>query len=615
MRCLTLLVLATPLAAQQPDTAFRLQPVVVTATLVPAPPGAVPAAVTVLSGDALRARGVRTVADALRFVPGASVVESGSFGSQTSLFLRGGESDYVKVLIDGVPQNLPGGSFDFANLTTADVDRIEIVRGPTSVLYGSDAVTGVIQVFTRAGHGAPRGQVGFGGGTYGTQWASGDVGGYTGALSYGVSLSRFTSDGIYAFNNEYRDGAASARLRYAPDARTDASLSARYTDGVFHFPTDGGGQPVDSNQFTTERGPSFGLDAGRALSRRVTLRANVGWSEAQNRYDDATYAYASKDVTRRLVAGTRADLHPSPAAVVTVGAEYLHESQTGTNLDTTRRNGALFAQVLTGATGPVSAVLGARVDDNQQFGTHATGRAGMVWRLDERTRARAAAGTGFKEPTLLENFGTAFARGNPDLKPEQSASWEVGLEHTPPGDRVTVAVTYFHERFRELVQYSAAPLGPDSVNFYNVPGARVQGIELGIQGALGAGVTLEASYTYLESRDTAGQRLQRRPTNAGSLRLGYALADRGSVSLATVFTGDRDDYDYSGLSASRVTLPPHTRVDLAGVYALARGRGAWPGFTLNARVENLFDARYQDVKNFPARGRALLFGGAVDVGH
>ena len=615
--CLTLFVMATPLAAQQPDTVIRLEPVVVTATLVPTPSGAVPAAVTVLSGDALRAHGVRTVADALRLVPGASVVESGSFGSQTSLFLRGGESDYVKVLIDGVPQNLPGGSFDFANLTTADVERIEIVRGPTSVLYGSDAVTGVIQIFTRTGRGAPHGQLGLGGGTYGSEWASGDMAGGVGPLSYGVSLSRFTSDGLYAFNNEYRDGVASARLRYTPDARTDAALSARYTDGVFHFPTDGGGQPVDSNQSTTERGPSLGVDVSRTLSARAALHANVGWQEAQNRYDDATYAFHGKDVTRRLVTGARADLRPGASgAVLTVGAEYEHESQSGSSLDTTRRNSAVLAQLLTGAAGPVALTLGARVDDNQQFGTHATGRAGVVWRLDERTRAHAAAGTAFKEPTLLENFGTSsFAKGNPDLKPEQSASWEVGLEHTPPGTRVTAAVTYFHERFRELVQYSGAPLGPDSTNFYNVPGARVQGIEVGLQGTLGRAMTLEVSYTYLESRDSAGQRLQRRPTNAGSVRLGYALAERGNVSLAAVFTGDRADYDYAAFPAVPVTLPPHTRVDWAGSYALGRGRGPWPDFTLTARVENLLNARYQDVKNFPARGRTLLFGGAVNVGH
>lgn len=611
-----LLLVAMPLSAQQPDTAFHLKPVVVTATLVPASPDAVPAAVTVLAGDDLRARGVRTVADALRFVPGASVVESGSFGSQTSLFLRGGESDYVKVLIDGVPQNLPGGSFDFANLSTADVDRIEIVRGPVSVLYGSDAVTGVIQIFTRSGRGASHGHVRFGGGTYGAQSASGDLGGAAGALSYGVAVSRFTSDGIYAFNNEYRNGTASAHVRFSPDPRTDASLSARYGDGVYHFPTDGGGQPVDSNQSTTARGPSFGLDAGRVLSARVSVRGNLGWTEAQNRYDDATYAYHSKDVTRRLAAAVRADVRASPAAVVTIGAEYQHESQSGSSLDTARRNSALFAQLLTGTTGPLSLTLGARLDDNQQFGTHGTARAGVVWRLDERTRARAAAGTGFKEPTLLENFGTSsFARGNPNLQPEQSASWEVGLEHTPPGDRVTVAVTYFHERFRELVQYSGAPLGPDSVNFYNVPGARVQGIEVGIRGAIGAALTVDASYAYLESRDTAGQRLQRRPTNAGSLRASYALRDRGRLSLATVFTGDRDDYDYGPFPAVRVTLPPHTRVDVSGSYAVSRERGAWPGLTLDASVENVFDAHYQDIRNFPARGRTLLFGGAMNVGH
>src|SRR5437867_8978759 len=156
------------LQAQQPTDTARLSPIVVTADRLPIPAAAVPAAVTVLSGAALRAQGIRTVADALRTVPGATVVASGSFGAQTSLFVRGGESDYVKVLIDGVPQNQPGGAFDFADLTTDNVDRIEIVRGPASVLYGSDAVTGVIQIFTRTGSGAPRVTAAARAGTYGS---------------------------------------------------------------------------------------------------------------------------------------------------------------------------------------------------------------------------------------------------------------------------------------------------------------------------------------------------------------------------------------------------------------------------------------------------------------
>src|SRR6266511_121924 len=160
------------LSAQGRDT-VTLEPVVVTATRVPAPAAAVPAAVTVLTGDALRASGIRTVADALRLVPGAAVMQVGSFGSQTSLFLRGGESDYVKVLVDGVPQNQPGGAFDFANLTTEAVERIEIVRGPVSGSCGWVAMVGVFRVCPGGGGGggggsAPRGRIGFAGGRYGS---------------------------------------------------------------------------------------------------------------------------------------------------------------------------------------------------------------------------------------------------------------------------------------------------------------------------------------------------------------------------------------------------------------------------------------------------------------
>src|SRR5947207_1591357 len=174
---LSSLAASVAVAAQEPDTVV-LNPVVVTATRVPTPADAVTAAVTIVSGRELQLRGIRTVAEALRAVPGAAVVETGSYGGQTSLFLRGGESDYVKVLVDGVPQNQPGGAFDFADLTTDNVDRIEIVRGPASVLYGSDAVTGVIQIFTRTGSGAPRVTAAARAGTYGAaEYQTGLAGG------------------------------------------------------------------------------------------------------------------------------------------------------------------------------------------------------------------------------------------------------------------------------------------------------------------------------------------------------------------------------------------------------------------------------------------------------
>jgi vitamin B12 transporter len=599
-----------------------LKPVVVTATRFAVPVDMVASAVTLVSGADLRAQGVRTVADALRLVPGVAVMQTSSFGSQTSLFVRGGESDYVKVLVDGVPQNQPGGWFDFANLTTDAVDRIEIVRGPVSVLYGSDAVTGVIQIFTRTGQGAPQGRIGFARGTYGSEWSTADLRGGRRGVSYGLALSRFTTDGIYPFNNRYRNGTASAGVRLTPDGRTDVNFSARYSDGVFHFPTGGGGELVDSNQFTTARGPSLALDAGRQLSSRVSVRTSLGWHQEQSRYDDdpdgptdPRLPYHSEDVVRRFVGGARLDLRVTSDALVTLGTDYERQSQSGGTLDTTRHNTAAYAQLLARADRPFSGIVGVRVDHNQQFGAHATGRAGVVWRLGPHTRARATAGTGFKEPTFYENFATGFARGNPDLKPERSTSWEAGGAQTFGGDRVTVTATYFHQRFNDLIQYSAAPVGPDSVNYLNVADAAARGVELGVQALLGAALSLDASYTYLDSRDLAThERLQRRPTHAGSLRLGSTFAARGSASVAVVFTGDRDDLDYSTYPFPRVTLPPHTRVDLAGTYALIRGHSATPGLGLMARIENALDARYQDIKNFLTPRRTLSLGAELRLG-
>ena len=164
-------------AAQETQDTIRLKDVTVTATRVPVSAGALASSITVLHGEELQARGIRNVSDALRTVPGLYVVENGSFGAATSLFLRGGESDYVKVLIDGVAVNQPGGAFNFANLTVTNIERIEILRGPASVLYGSDATVGVVQIFTKRGDGPFRVSAGSRAGTYGSFGFDMDVSG------------------------------------------------------------------------------------------------------------------------------------------------------------------------------------------------------------------------------------------------------------------------------------------------------------------------------------------------------------------------------------------------------------------------------------------------------
>ncbi|MGH9258878.1 MAG: TonB-dependent receptor plug domain-containing protein, partial [Acidimicrobiales bacterium] len=632
------------LTAQQPTDTAALPPVVVTATRVATPRAAVAQAVTVITGTELHAQGIRTVADALRQLPSAALVATGSFGGQTSLFLRGGESDYVKVLLDGVPLNDPGGAFDFADLTTDNLDRIEIVRGPASVLYGSDAVAGVIQLFTRdgAGGGAPEVRARAAGGTYDSGLFDAEISGRaaSGALGYSLSASRATSNGIFAFNNRYERTTWAGRVRATPDARTDVSLTARGGDNAYHFPTNGAGQLVDSNQVNADQGPAIALAAGRRLGERVELRLLVGFTERDARYDDApdypadtAFVYSSRQRIRRRSAEARANVHVGGGGLVTAGVALedarLRSSDECSSafgpcssppIDTSRSTLAVFAQALTDVGRRWTLSAGLRLDDNSQFGSFLTWRAGGAWRLGTATRLRAWAGAGFKEPTFVENYATGFATGNPDLDPERSLNWEAGLEQGVAAGRVTLSATYFHQRFQDLVEYDFAR----TPNYVNVAAARAQGLELGATGILVPGLSVEAHYTYLDTRVTGGgadpsfeegERLLRRPAHSGGASIELRRPARGAVSLRLRFVGERDDLDFSTFPAPRVPMSPYTRTDLAAEYDVVRPRTGRPGLTLQTRIDNLFDDHAREVANFPVPGRVVIFGGEIRYGN
>jgi vitamin B12 transporter len=623
-------LLVLVLTVQQPQDTVVLQPVVVTATRVPVAADLVASAVTVLRGSDLVARGIHTVAQALEAVPGAHVVETGSFGGQTSLFMRGGESDYTKVLLDGVPLNQAGGGIDLAHLTTDNIDRIEIVRGPVSVLYGTDAVTGVVQVFTRTGQGAPQLGAEVRGGTYGSTEEAVDMAGGTRTIGYSARVSRRSSDGLYPYNNQYRNSVVSAGVRVAPDARTDATLTYRYGDDIYHFPTDGTGAPVDSNQRSAERGPLLSLSAGRVLGRHFDARVTAGFKEARLFYDNEPDApgqdgFWSRDFVRRATTSAVLNWRARGGASVTGGMEYEDQRQRGTSLftsaafgpfpdsiDVRRHNTGYFAQAVVPA-GRAALTLGSRLDDNSKFGTHATYRGGAVCRLDQ-VRVRLSVGTGFKEPTFFQNFARGFVVGNPNLRPERSLSWEVGVE------RGAVAVTYFNQRFRDLIEYSPTPVGPDSVNYFNVGGAIADGVEASFDGRITARVAFSAKYTFLHTRVqqsgsndpdglfVPGKSLIRRPAHELAPALAATLGPRARVTLAARWVGRRDDLDFSRpVGQRRVTRDPYTRVNVAGEYVLTR-------VVLTASVENVFNDQAQEIPGYRPRGRTIFVGGRVTVG-
>jgi len=635
-----LLASVRPAAAQQPRDTVCLDTLVVTATRLPLPRAAVASAVTVVTGDALRARGITTLLEALRDVPGAALVQGGSFGTPASLFLRGGESDYVKVLVDGVAVNDPGGAFDFAHLTTDDVERIEIVRGPASVLYGSDAVAGVVQVFTRPGRGAVRWRLAGGGGTYGTTQFGAEAAGGSAGAGFSLAASHTESDGTNAFNSGYRRSEIAALLRASAGSRTDARLTVRIDDHTTHFPTDPAGNVVDHNQFTTGRQATIGFEGRQILSPRLELRLQLGANTADAGYDNRPdgpgdtlgfYADVSTGRTVRRSADVRMVAYLASGTTLTLGGAL--ERQTDRSLDSSasqygpfadtliasRRNGAAYAQLVADPGGRVALTLGARVDRNQRFGSFGTYRAGVSWRAAPALRVRASVGSALKEPSFYENYATGFVIGNPDLRPEKSRSWELGAEAQLGRGGPEVSATWFTQRFTDLIQYTASPPAPQTTNYFNIAASEASGVEVEATARVRRGLTARAHYTYLRTsvRDAGfaidpggafaeGRPLLRRPAQAGGASLD-GMVGAAAFSLAVEVVGRRDDMDYAGATALRVTLPAYARTDASATVPLL-GAGRSGGLAATIRIENLMDARYQEVRGFPARGRTLFVG-------
>jgi vitamin B12 transporter len=637
---------APPGMAQEVQDTTRLEELVVTATRLPTPADALVSSVTIISGDDLRARGLHFVQDALREVPGATVVQVGSFGGVSSLFLRGGESDYVKVLVDGVPVNQSGGAYNWANLTTDNVDRIEILRGPGSVIYGSDAVSGVVQVFTRRGQGNASIEAGAEGGTFGTIVGHAGVLGGGARLSYSADASRVSTDGTYPFNNEYGNTVLSGSLRGVPGHRSDMTLSARFADNRYHFPTDFSGLLSDSNQSNAEKALSVGLDAGQRLGERYEVRLTGGASLTDGEFDDQSdspgdtsgFGFASHRDSR----GTRGNLDGrlsaflTPTLTVTTGAQIERESerqsgQTTSNFggitvtpdipfDQDRTTLGYYAQGVLDLPSGFALNVNARVDDNSAFGTFFTYRAGAAYRLPSHSRIRASVGRAFKAPTFCEQFCNApFVVGDSTLRPERSTSWEVGVEQDLAAGLVVLWATYFNQQFRDMILYDGtAPSGEPT--YFNGATAEARGLEAGLSTSLGDGVRASASYTYLFTEATndggmpspsfaEGDRLIRRPRHSAELAIRGRLRDRVTLGGSLTYVGRRDDVDFAQFPSQRVTLPGYALVDLALEVEILRPGGGSPGLSGVARVENLFDERYDQVVGFAGHPRGI-FGGA-----
>jgi vitamin B12 transporter len=597
-------------AADSPDSGSpeASESVIVSATRLPTPEQQVGSSVTVITAEDISARQERTLPDVLKEVPGLNLVQTGGPGGTAAVFMRGTGPNHTKVLVDGMdvgdPSN-PTGNFDFAHFLTEDIERIEVLRGPQSGLYGSDAIGGVINIITRSGSGPAQLSASAEGGSFETFNQTGAARGSTGGFHYSANLEHLHSGATPVTpldllapgekrNDDYYDNlTASTKLGYDITDRFDLGLVARYTDAHIHvtdddfstFPSVPAAEQTRTN--TTEY---YARATGHLVSYSGFLDQTLGFTYTRKRTSTVEPVTPETLATgERVKIDWQGALHLSEQHSLLLGAEHARERIDDPIIASNNIDSGYLELQSTLAPGLYSA-LNARYDHNERFGDKATYRLAPAYLIPgTATRLKASVGSGFKAPTLSELFQdfAPFFFANPNLTPETSVGYDVGVEQGIAGDMARVGVTYFHNRIRSLI--TTAPSG---ITYANIGRAHTDGIESFATYNPTKAITFRVDYTYTQATDDeSNEELVRRPKHKGSLAASWQAT--GAVSFnATVLSvgswidGNRD------FSIPRLNAPGYTVVNLASSYDLNRH------FTLFARVDNLFDRHYQNPIGF-----------------
>jgi vitamin B12 transporter len=451
-------------AAAEPT---RLDPIVVTGTQIAVPVSELPSAVTVIDREGIESRQITDVQQLLRTVPGLSVTQTGSRGGVTNVFPRGGNANFSLVLIDGVPVNDAGGAYDFSDLTTDNIERIEVIRGPQSALYGSNAIGAVIQIFTRRGRGPLQGDVSLTAGTFNTYEGHGTFSGGTEHFGGSLGVGYVSTSGFLPIDNDYRDFTLSSGLDYQPIEALKLAFNARYSDSHFDNPTESAGDrlsPLDPDQFQDRQRLVLSLRTTHAITHWWEHVLLLGFSRIDSLFRDpfnpaVDFADSRTDSEeRRLFLNyvwnvSLPELYqvmPTWSLGIEAQGEKLDQRSTfgitTTDIDPSRSHQGYYTQVLFNWRKQATLLAGVRVEDSSVFGVDTNPRVSASYTFPwSQTKLRGGYSTGIRAPSFIENFGTGDPSvvGNPDLKPEQSVSWEIGLDQPLLGGRALLSATYF----------------------------------------------------------------------------------------------------------------------------------------------------------------------------
>jgi vitamin B12 transporter len=622
-------------AAFRPRLTLELAPitdaVVVTPTREAAPAGQLGATVTVFTADDIARRGTTSLADLLRETPGVGVIETAGLGGVTSLFLRGGASNYTKVLLDGIPLNEPGGTFNFGNITTSNLARVEVVRGAQSALFGTDAMSGVIQLVTARGTASARpaftGAIEAGG--YGTDRADGTVRGGARGWDYSLGVSRLRTDNRAA-NNRFDSTTVSWSAGKALTRALEIRAVGRVEDGRAGAPGQTAFGRADMDAFydhtDTTTGVSLEHRVSAAWQQRISYSLSRSRQDSTNLLADAPYTpqygaavspyefydynYDSHNVLRRGAFSYQSDWRFGGAVTqfITTAIDWDSERATlgdrlaQSTLGAARDNvGVSVQHQLIGRHGSI--VTSLRAEHNESFGNEWVPRMSAALMLRQSQGAwgdltlKANAGRGVKEPTILQSFSeNTFYLGNPDLRPERARTADIGLSQRLAGDRVRVDAVWFDNQFRDQISTRTLSVSPYRSQYFNMDAANARGVELSTELAPVTALRITAGYTRLTAAD-----LFRRPQHSGFVRAAVT-AGRLSVDLDGLYEGRYLDNDFASLSPAITSSGGFWRWDVAGRYRLtARLEGY-------ARVQNLTDRNYMEPLGYLAWRRTAHAG-------
>ena len=590
--------------------------IVVTATRIPTPELEIASSISVVTADEIADRHLQTMPDLLKEVPGLNVVQTGGPGGQTSVFMRGTNSNHTKVLVDGIDvsdPSSPAGTFDLGPFLLQDVQKVEILRGPQSGLYGSDAIGGVINIITKSGSGPAQFTARAEAGSFDTFNQSGSVSGSLDRFHYAATAEHLHSGATPVTPldllapgerriDDYDDNlTGSTKLGFDVTDQFDLGLVARYTDShlrltgenEFNFPADF----PDSAQSTNDTRQYYTRGTAHLTSFGGALEQTLGFAYSNVKsFETGPDNPESDFFGERVKIDWQGNIRLAADEKLVLGAEHQRDEMTvpisaSTTID------AGYAELQSSFGDSLYDTVSVRYDDNDRFGGKVTYRVAPAYLInDTGTKIKASVGTGFKSPTLsqmFQNFPDFNFFGNPNLKPESSLGYDLGFEQGLSGDIVRFGATYFRNNIKNLIADNT-----DFTSLTNVGRAVTDGVESFLSYQASKNLDVRLDYTYTQATDQiAHQELLRRPKHKVGLDTAWHATRRLSidailVSVSSWIDGNRD------FSIPRLTAPGYTTVDVAASFDLTGSLSVY------GRANNLFDRHYEDPVGFlqPALG-------------